>query len=135
MEIFLFLYCLLLYIIQSLALKKVIVPAVYREFEDGNLPDWIKDDDLRQEKGYEVYMYQRLKSNESRYIRNRGTEGAVYLRYIVDHYDSFPDVAVFVHAHPHDHQPHWLELVGCINSNASYMDLNFGYMERTPSAW
>ena len=47
--------------------------------------------------GYSVYLYQRLDPSKPNFVKNRGTEGGVFLRYIVDHYDSFPDVAIFVH--------------------------------------
>ncbi len=115
-------------------LRKVIVPAVYKEFEKG-LPSWITNEELKATKGYEVYLYQRLYPEQPNYVRNRGTEGTVYLRFIVDHYDNFPDIAVFVHADPKDHQPHWLELVECIHPNATYSDLNFIYFSRSPSVW
>lgn len=108
----------------SLALTKVIVPATYNEYQHG-LPDWITNATLRHRYGYSVFLYQKLNSSAPNYIAtNRGTEGGVYLRYIVDHYDNFPDVAVFVHAHPHEHNPYWLELVGCISPNASYISIS-----------
>ena len=31
--------------------------------------------------------------------RNKGREANVYLTYIIDHYDDFPDIVVFLHAH------------------------------------
>jgi hypothetical protein len=60
------------------------------------------------------------------YIRNRGTEGAVYLRYIVDHYHDFPDFGIFVHPNPEHHQKNWLEMLNCIRPNATYVNINIG---------
>jgi hypothetical protein len=67
--------------------------------------------------------------------KNRGTEGGVFLRYIVDHYDSFPDVAIFVHADPSAHNPYWLKQIGCIRPNATYMNINFRNIERDTASW
>lgn len=78
--------------------KKVVVPSVYREWV-GSKPDWVTSEAIRNQYGYEVFLYQKLDSALPNFIaNNRGTEGGVYLRYIVDHYDDFPDVAIFVHA-------------------------------------
>ena len=117
------------------AFTKVLVPAVYREWENG-APSWVTDEYYPRFYNYSVFLYQRTDPDKPNYIRNRGTEGAVYLRYIVDHYENFPDVAMFVHAEPRDHQEHFLDVLGCINPNgASYMNINFQYRCTTPETW
>jgi hypothetical protein len=68
----------------------VIVPAVYREWDDGRWPDWTKD--------RTVYLYQRTNSSAPRYCQNTGFEAGVYLRFIVDFYDDLPDRTIFVHS-------------------------------------
>ena len=90
---------------------------------------------LHERLGYSVFLYQRVDPKKPHYIRNRGTEAGVYLRYIVDHYDNFPDVAIFVHAFPHHHQVVWLEHIGCISPNATYMNFNFAYYNRSSDFW
>lgn len=113
------------------AFHKVIVPSVYREWEKSGLPGWAKDTENLNKHNISVFNYQKLDPSAPNYLWfNRGTETGVYLKYIVDHYDNFPDVAVFVHAHPKGHQNKWLEMVQCISPNASYYQLNHGQ-----SAW
>ena len=75
---------------------KVVVPAVHSEWL-GGMPDWAKKKSIQEEYGYSVFLYQRLDPAKPNFVKNRGTEGGVYLKYIIDHYDSFPDVAIFVH--------------------------------------
>ena len=129
------LLCLLCYIPLTKSLNKVIVPSVYKEWVDG-MPDWMTSDEIKQKYNYSTFLYQKLDPNKPNYVPfNRGTEGGIYLKYIVDHYDNFPDVAVFVHARPEDHQKNWLEFVGCINPNATYMNINFNYMYRSTTQW
>jgi hypothetical protein len=114
---------------------KVLVPAVYREYLEHGIPDWITNRTIQERLGYSVFLYQKTDSSQPLFIRNRGTEGGVFLRYIVDHYDNFPDVAIFVHANPTDHAPHWLEKIGCISPNATYMNINFSHLKRTSKYW
>jgi hypothetical protein len=120
------------------AFRKVVVPSVYKEWVKGR-PDWATNVTLQQQYGYSVFQYQKLDPAGPHYLPfNRGTESGVYLRYIVDHYDDFPDVAIFVHAAPEDHQPKWLEHIGCISPTATYYNINNGYdrwMKRTPQYW
>lgn len=106
---------------------KVIVPSVYKEWEE-NPPEWATSDTLQTKYNYSVFIYQKHHPHKPNYIaHNRGTEAGVYLRYIVDHYDNFPDVAMFVHAMPEDHaEATWLQYVGCINPTATYMSINIG---------
>jgi hypothetical protein len=122
-------------VLRVIAFRKVVVPAVYKEYEGVGLPDWITNNTTKEKYGYETFLYQKMDPKAPHYIRNRGTEGAVYLRYIVDHYDDFPDVAIFLHGRPDDHQPNWLELVGCLKTTASYMNINFSYMYRNQMRW
>ena len=121
-----------------LAFKKVLVQAIYKEWEHGK-PHWVTDRDLQEKLGYSVFAYQKLDPTQPHYFGfNRGTETGVYLKYIVEHYDNFPDVAIFTHAHPHDHQQRWLEMIGYINPNATYYNINFGdswWVTRDPSNW
>ena len=77
-------------------MSKVVVPAVYKEWI-GGAPSWATDKSIQEKYGYSVFQYQKLHPESPNYMRNRGTEGGVYLKYIVDHYDDFPDVAIFVH--------------------------------------
>lgn len=120
---------------QNSSFTKVIVPSVYEEFKQHGVPAWVTDPQIMKRFGYSVHLYQKLDPEKPNYIRNRGTEGAVYLRYIVDHYDTFPSVAIFVHASPIHHAPFWLERIGCINPNATYMNINFKHLERTTRVW
>ena len=115
--------------------SKVIIPSIFKEYLTG-LPSWLTDEALKTQYGYSTFMYQKIHPNESNYIgMNRGTEAGVYLRYIVDHYDNLPDVMIFVHAHPEHHQTHWLEMIGCINPNASYININFQNLCRMSTNW
>ncbi len=115
---------ILLIIYKVSALSKVIVPAVYKEWHKGQ-PEWMYNVTLQTKYNYTTFLYQKLNSSLPNYIStNRGTEAGVYLRYIVDHYDTFPDIAVFVHAHPKEHQEHWLEMIGCSSPQASYISIN-----------
>jgi hypothetical protein len=114
---------------------KVLVPTVFEEYEKYGLPPWITNATIREKLGYDVFLYQRTNKSAPNYVRNRGTEGAVYLRYIVDHYDNFPDVAIFTHAFPWDHNPYWWEQIGCIKPTASYMNINFREISRGTDTW
>eukprot|EP01038_Epipyxis_sp_PR26KG_P015876 gene15876-21526_t len=119
----------LLIIILSLFLQdiypsKVIIPAVYKEWEE-NKPDWFANPAIQKEYNFTTFLYQKLNPDKPNYVNNQGTEGGVYLKYIVDHYDSLPDVMIFVHAKPEDHQPHWLKMIGCINEEtANFISIN-----------
>ena len=42
--------------------------------------------------------------------RNKGHEVMIYLTYIIDHYDSLPDIMIFMHAHRYTH--HNADLLG-----------------------
>lgn len=123
---------------QVFAFRKVIVPSVYKEWING-VPSWAKDQKIMKEHGYSVFVYQKLDPSLPHFFGfNRGTESGVYLKYIVDHYENFPDVAIFVHARPHDHNPHWLDHVACINPNATWYNINFGsssWVTRYPNTW
>jgi hypothetical protein len=114
---------------------KVLFPSVFKEYVNG-APAWLTNEEVKSKYGYSTFLYQKLYPNESNYIAvNRGTEAGVYLRYIVDHYDDLPDLMIFVHAHPEHHQPHWLEMIGCINPNATYLNINFQNVCRYTNNW
>eukprot|EP01035_Chromulina_nebulosa_P000191 gene191-284_t len=132
--------CLLLVFSEFLrvveSLTKVVVPAVYKEWRVSGPPDWATNRTLQEQLGYSVYLYQRLDPAKPNFVKNRGTEGGVFLRYIVDHYDSFPDIAIFVHARPEEHQKHWLDMIPCIHPNATYININIGQdICRTTHNW
>eukprot|EP01032_Pedospumella_encystans_P029374 gene29374-33172_t len=86
-----------------------------------------------------MFTYQKLDPNAPNYFAyNRGTETGVYLKYIVDHYHDFPDVAIFVHAKPYEHQVNWLNMIGCISPNATWFNINYGqagWNTRSPEFW
>lgn len=120
--IFLFAFLLLL---QCECFTKVVVPSVYREWVN-NPPSWATDVSIQNRYGFTTFLYQKIDPNKPNYLNfNRGTESGVYLKYIVDHYDNFPDVAIFVHAAPEHHQKLWLDAIGCISPTATYMNFNF----------
>src|SRR5437868_1168268 len=134
LRLLVFILCLSITYVYSL--RKVIVPSVFKEWENGKTPNWVTNRTLLEQYNYTTFLYQKINSSLPNYIPiNRGTEAGVYLRYIVDHYHNFPDVAVFVHAHPHQHQERWLELLGCIHPNASYINFNVRHMCRTTAYW
>ena len=83
-------------------LTKVIVPAVYKEYTGRFGPArFLWDDEMIARGNYSVFMYQKLNATAPNYVAtNRGCENGVYYQYIVEHYHDFPDIAVFVHAHP-----------------------------------
>ncbi len=118
------------------SLQKVVVPAHFHEYDD-IFPDWITDQTIRQQYNYSVFLYQRENSSAPNYIGyNRAGENAVFYKYIVDHYHNFPDVAIFVHAKPHEHQQHFLNYIGCISPNASFSSINDYFItERSTSYW
>ena len=110
----------------SVGFTKVIVPAIYDEYVNRSLPFWISNKTYQEEFNYTVFLYQKLDKSKPLYLpSNRGCENGAYYKYIIDHYDNFPDVAMFVHAKPHEHQPNFLHLFHCINANATYMSINF----------
>ncbi len=116
--------------------SKVIVPAVYHDWNEFGPPKWASDPETMAKYGnYSIFLYQKKDPTKPNYIQNRGTEGGVYLRYIVDHYDDFPDVAIFVHGHPEHHQPHFLDYMGCISPHANYINFNFDYHVRSTHYW
>lgn len=77
------------FLIQIQKPSVIIIPAVYREWDDG-WPDWTQ--------GREIFLYQRTNASAPNFAPNYGLEGGVYLKYLVDHYDDLPDIMVFVHA-------------------------------------
>jgi hypothetical protein len=115
--------------------SKVIVPAVFHEW-DGGAPEWMTNQTLKDLFNYSTFLYQKTDPSAPNYIGfNRGCENGAYYRYIVDHYHNFPDVAVFVHAKPYEHQPHWLDMIKCISPNATYMSINHQQICRSTAYW
>lgn len=118
------------------SLTKVVVPSVYLEW-NADRPAWTSES-FQNDYDYSIFLYQKTNSSAPNYIRtNRGAEGGVYLRYIVDHYHNFPDFAIFVHAAPEMHQRkyNWLDMVKCIRPRATYVSLNSELLRRQPSDW
>ncbi len=108
--------------------EKVIVPAHFHDYDE-QFPDWITNVTLHKQHHYSVFLYQRENSSAPNYIGyNRGGENAIYYKYIVDHYYTFPDIAIFVHAKPREHQQRFLNYVSCISPNASYSSINNVYV-------
>ena len=85
---------------------------------------------------YTAFVYQKFNPNEPNYMpHNRGTEGAVYLQYVVDHYDNFPDVALFVQADGahfrQDTYGHVIDIMKCVQPNVTYSSVrNYVCMTR-----
>ena len=84
-----------------------LVIAHYDEWDDlDEMPVWANNSkdprvhpDAPTARGYTVApMYQRRRPESPGYVPNHGYEGGVYLRFVLDHYDNLPDVAVFVQA-------------------------------------
>lgn len=118
------------------AFSKVVVPAVYNEWRN-QMPDWIVNSTIQELYGFSVFLYQKHNKSGINFIaKNRGLEAGVYLKYIVDHYHDFPDVAIFIHAAPEKHQPKWLQFIRCISPNASYININNVFINyRSIEAW
>jgi len=153
----LFLLSLLLFLesVNGEKLQMVVVPAVFREWSRknddsdpfANRPSWTFPNNLNNEfesKGkhnpYNISVavhYQKLNPEMPGYIKNKGTEGGVYLNYIVDNYHNFPDIVVFVHGHPQNHIIGWSDILTCIKANISYVSINnyMGVIDRTTNAW
>ena len=122
----------------SQATTKVIIPAVYREWGDtwSGTPRWVMDAQMRATYGYSVQLYQKLNSSLPNYVAtNRGCENGVYYHYIVENYDALPDVMVFTHAHPEEHNANWLDMVRCASPNISYMSLNVRQGYKCRQSW
>jgi hypothetical protein len=69
-----------------------VVASVYREWGQTPAPPaWLTAQ-------HPVWLYQRLTNAAACYAPNRGFESGIYLRFIVEHYESLPAVMVFVQA-------------------------------------
>lgn len=72
-----------------------------------------------------TFVYQKIDNTSANYIEsNRGCENGAYYNCIVNNYYSIPDIAIFTHARPHDHNLNWLDLVKCVRQNATYFSIN-----------
>lgn len=84
------------------AISKIIIPSVYNEWRNG-FPDWIVDDSIKVKYNFSTFVYQKLDPQQPNYIGNRGSESGVFLKFVVDHYFDFPDIAVReIHANQYD---------------------------------
>ena len=136
----LYIFCLITGMIHgkpNVPLTKVIVPAVYKEWGEGKSPPrFMHDKQLMEEANYTTFLYQKLHADQPNFIpTNRGCENGVYYQYVVDNYHNFPDLAVFVHAHPDEHNHHWLNMVRCASPNLTYFSLNMRQGFRCRSSW
>lgn len=121
---------------QCSGLQKVLVPAIYKEWV--HKKPWWTEQHVQDKYNFSIFAYQKLNSSLPHYFQyNRGAECGVYLKYIVDHYDNFPDIAIFVHAKPHEHSQNWMHMLGCISPNATFMNINMNdmWITRSPSYW
>lgn len=116
----------------------VVVPAVYDRWgevvgEEHHIgfkrtPFWALEDIS---KNRYVFLYQRLSAKEPYFVPNYGFEGAVYLRFIVDHYDSLPPVMVFVQD---DYQ--WTGKEDCLRRDLKWRPLTRHFIKRRDmSTW
>jgi hypothetical protein len=62
---------------------------------------------------------------------NRGHEATIYLRYIIDHYETLPREIVFIHDHgPNKHSPHLIETLKSFKWNQKrYRSLNYEFFQ------
>lgn len=105
--------------------SKVWVPAVLDDWLREPRPHWVADERLKKKHNYTTFVYQSIRPDLPNYINgSRGAENSVYYRYIVEHYDDFPDVAIFTLGRPFEQTPNIVDLVGCISPNATYMMLS-----------
>ena len=82
--------------------KLVVVPAVFDEWDvpegesvESSVPAWARPDPVKDP--YVVSdLYQRRFEAAPGFVPNRAYETAVYLKFVVDHYENLPDVTVFV---------------------------------------
>lgn len=108
----------------------VIVPAVWKEWDRG-LPHWAREDASPL---WSVFAYQRRDPSKPRFAPNFGYEGAIYLRFIVDHYDALPDYSVFIQADMPDGGD-WLYWISCLNSSTQFMALPNEFVLGRDSEW
>ena len=82
--------------------KLVVVPAVFDEWDvpegasvESSVPAWARPDPVKDP--YVVSdLYQRRFEAAPGFVPNRASETAVYLKFVVDHYENLPDVTAFV---------------------------------------
>jgi hypothetical protein len=96
----------------------VIVPAVWKEWDNG-LPTWALQG---ASPIWSVFAYQRRDPSKPLYAPNFGYEGAIYMRFIVDHYYDLPDFTAFIQADVPDNGD-WLYWLRCINGSTRFLAL------------
>ncbi len=115
---------LLLLPLSAIAFTKVVVLAGQKGGNSAK-SKWATDPVIAQRHNFTLVSYQKSNSNASNYYSyHHGGETGVHLKYIVDHYDDFPDVAIFAHPKQHEHQTNWLSMLECISPNANWFNLN-----------
>ena len=142
-----------------LLVSLAIVPAVYDEWSHhrttrqehpfSKAPPWASVEYLhemmrshgRYDLNVSLTLYQKFNSALPHYIAsNRGMEGGVYLRYIIDNYrSSLPDFVAFLHAYPNEHSYQFPEILTCLDTRRTkYTSLNridTALRLQTTSAW
>jgi len=84
---------------------------------------------------YDTCEYQRHDSAKQAYVINRSYEGGLFLRYIVDHYHTLPDVVVFVQD---DTDQSTLDIIRCLRRDVDWGWTplsNFYVPERSVGMW
>ena len=54
----------------------------------------------------------------------------VVVQFIVDHYAALPDVSIFVQERAEQHNPQWLNWIGCLRPNVSYAPMTHARLSR-----
>eukprot|EP01059_Diplonema_ambulator_P013910 TRINITY_DN24606_c0_g1_i2.p1 TRINITY_DN24606_c0_g1~~TRINITY_DN24606_c0_g1_i2.p1 ORF type:complete len:442 (+),score=10.40 TRINITY_DN24606_c0_g1_i2:228-1553(+) len=62
------------------------------------------------------------------YLTNFGDESSGYLRFIIDHYESLPDITIFLHGKPEGHNPQISEWISCLKDTTWFTFLTRGYV-------
>ena len=113
----LFLVILLLFILLWRRKQFVVVVSKYKEDTE-----WLK------KLNHPYVVYTKNENDTSRYNmnKNKGNEASVYLKYILDHWDSLPDHVAFIHAHESDwhHKESMADKLNSFRERGDYINLN-----------
>ena len=98
----------LMKLLRFLPVSKAIVVSRYREYISWIPPEWM-DKVILYSKGprdnQEMQEISKLPFQRLTHLENVGRESHAYLRYILDHYETLPDLVYFTQANPFDHAP------------------------------
>jgi len=108
----------------------VVVPAHYKEW---TTPPWAD----RLPPYASTYVYQRIDPKLPKYSLNVGYEAAVHIRFIVEHYDVLPNVTVFTHATPTEHNSQFFAWLKCLRTDSvEFTSMNSLFVrDRDLSGW